>query len=284
MHLLVAEPAALSPARAIVETILDEVENAASRFRPDSEISLLSAAGGVQTTVSRVLADLIDAALTAARWTGGDVDPTVGSAMLALGYDRDIADVDPSMSPLSSFTIPADWSMVEFDGRIVRLPPGVLLDLGATAKAVAADWCAQRVHLQTGSAVLVNLGGDMATAGPPPDGGWHVLVQDTDDDPPSQIALGADTGLATSSTCRRRWRHAGELVHHIVDPRTGRSAEPVWRSISVAAASCLAANTISTAAIVRGYRAPDWIATLGVPARLIGRTGAVRTLGRWPQS
>ncbi|SBS75521.1 Membrane-associated lipoprotein involved in thiamine biosynthesis [uncultured Mycobacterium sp.] len=284
MHLLVTEPAALSAARAIVDTVLDDVEDAASRFRPDSEICALAAAGGVRTAVSPVLADLIDAALAAARWTGGDVDPTVGAAMIALGYDRDIAELDPSTSRLSSLTIPSDWSMVEFDGSSVRLPDGVLLDLGATAKAVTADWCAQRVHAQTGSGVLVNLGGDIATAGAPPDSGWHVLVQDTDDDPPCQVALGADTGLATSSTRRRQWWRDGDLVHHIVDPRTGRSAEPVWRSVSVAAASCLAANTISTAAIIRGHRAPDWIATLGVPARLIDRTGAVRTIGRWPQS
>jgi thiamine biosynthesis lipoprotein len=282
MHLLVTEPAALYPARAIVDTVLDGVEDAASRFRADSEICALAA--GVRTAVSPVLADLIDAALTAARWTDGDVDPTVGSAMIALGYDRDIADLDAAASRLGSLTIPADWSMVEFDGRTVRLPAGVLLDLGATAKAVAADWCAQRVHAQTGSGVLVNLGGDIATAGAPPNGGWHVLVQDMDDDPRSQIALGADTGLATSSTRRRRWWRDGDLVHHIVDPRTGRSADPVWRSVSVAAASCLAANTISTAAIVRGHRAPDWIATLGVPARMIDRTGAVRTVGGWPQS
>ncbi|WP_264003085.1 FAD:protein FMN transferase [Mycolicibacterium sphagni] len=284
MHLLVTEPAALSPARVIIDTVLDDVEDAASRFRPDSEICTLAAAGGVRTAVSPVLAALIDAALTAARWTDGDVDPTVGSAMIALGYDRDIADLDPSTPRLSSLTIPSDWSMVEFDGRSVRLPPGVLLDLGATAKAVAADWCAQRVHMQTGSGVLVNLGGDIATAGAPPNGGWHVLVQDTDDDPPSQVALGAETGLATSSTRRRQWWRDGDAVHHIVDPRTGRSADPVWRSVSVAAASCLAANTISTAAIIRGHRAPDWIATLGIPACLIDRTGVVRTVGRWPQS
>jgi thiamine biosynthesis lipoprotein len=284
MHLLVTDPATLPSARAIVDTVLDDVEIAASRFRPDSEICALAAAGGLRTAVSPVLAALIDAALAAARWTDGDVDPTVGSAMIALGYDRDIADLDSSTPRLDSLTFPSDWSMVEFDGRSVRLPAGVLLDLGATAKAVAADWCAQRVHMQTGSGVLVNLGGDIATAGTPPNGGWHVLVQDTDDDPRSQIALGADTGLATSSTRRRQWWRRGDLVHHIVDPRTGRSADPVWRNVSVAAASCLAANTISTAAIVRGDHAPDWIATLGIAARLIDRTGAVRTVGSWPKS
>jgi FAD:protein FMN transferase len=281
MHLLVTQPAGLPAARAVVDAELDAVEAAASRFRPDSEICSLP--GGVRTPVSPLLAELIEDALAAARFTDGDVDPTVGSAMIALGYDRDIDELDPAAPRVASLAVPADWSMVEFDGRSVRLPAGVLLDLGATAKAAAADRCARRVYEQTGSGVLVNLGGDIATAGPTPDGGWQVLVQDTDDDPASQVALGSAAGLATSSTSRRRWWHGGDVVHHIVDPRTGRSADPVWRSVSVAAGTCLAANTISTAAIVRGHGAPDWLAALNVPARFVERDGAVRTIGGWPQ-
>ncbi|MCX2929130.1 FAD:protein FMN transferase [Mycobacterium sp. CVI_P3] len=281
MHLLVTQPATLPAARAVVDAELDAVETAASRFRPDSEICGL--AGGVRTPVSPLLAHLIEDALAAARFTDGDVDPTVGSAMIALGYDRDIGQLDRMQPRVASLAVAPDWSMVEFDGRTVRLPAGVVLDLGATAKAAAADRCARRVHGQTGSGVLVNLGGDIATAGPAPEGGWQVLVQDTDDDPASRVTLGSDAGLATSSTSRRRWWNGGDVVHHIIDPRTGRSAEPVWRSVSVAADNCLAANTISTAAIIRGHRAPDWVAALGVPARFVERDGTVRTVGGWPQ-
>ena len=282
MHLLVTDPAALPRAREVVDAELDAIELAASRFRPDSEISALAAADGVRTPVSPVLADLIEAALSAARMTDGDVDPTVGSAMIALGYDRDIDDLSATAPLLASVTIPVNWTHIEFDGSSVRIPAGTLLDLGATAKAVAADRCAHLVHQQTGSGVLVNLGGDLATAGPAPEGGWHILVQDTDDDPASQVTIGTDAGLATSSTRRRRWSRGGEALHHIIDPRTGTSVDPVWRSVSVAAGSCLDANTISTAAIIRGYRAPEWIAALGVPARLVDRSGAERFLGGWP--
>jgi thiamine biosynthesis lipoprotein len=281
MHLLVTESAALPAARAVVDAELDTVEVAASRFRPDSEICAL--AGGIRTPVSPLLAGLVEDALAAARSTDGDVDPTVGSAMIALGYDRDIGELDPATPRVTSLAVPADWSMVEFDGHSVRLPVGVVLDLGATAKAAAADRCARRVYEQTGSGVLVNLGGDIATAGPALAGGWQVLVQDTDTDPAAQVALGSAAGLATSSTSRRRWWHGGDFVHHIIDPRTGRCADPVWRSVSVAAGTCLAANTISTAAIVRGHRAPDWVAELGVPARFVGRDGAVRTTSGWPK-
>lgn len=282
MHLLVTDAAQLDRAHAIVEDELDAVELAASRFRPDSEVSALARAGGIAQPVSPVLADLIGAALGAARLTDGDVDPTVGRAIVELGYDRSYALGTARVPRVASVTVAVDWTAVEFDGASVRIPAGTMLDLGATAKAVAADRCADRVHRETGTGVLVNLGGDISTAGPAPAGGWRVLVQDSDDDPAAEVIIGTDTGLATSSTRRRRWWNGATVHHHIIDPRTGTSADPVWRSVSVAADSCLAANTVSTAAIVRGRRALGWIEALGVPARLVGRDGEEHTIGGWP--
>ena len=281
MHLLVTEPSDLYRARAIVDAELDVIELAASRFRPDSEVCALAGVGGSRRPVSPVLADLIEAALTAASMTDGDVDPTVGNAVIALGYDESFADTPAPR--IASLAVPIDWTAIEFDGTGVRVPPGVVLDLGATAKAVAADRCAQRVYDGTASGVLVNLGGDLATAGAPPEGGWQILVQDTDDDPPSQVVIGSGVGLATSSTQRRRWRRGDRSHHHIVDPRTGSSADPVWRSVSVVADSCLVANAVSTASVIRGRRAPDWVASLGLPARFVGRDGRQRAIGGWPQ-
>lgn len=281
MHLLVTDPDVLPAARAVVEAELDAIELAASRFRPDSEVCALASAGGARTPVSPVLAELIAAALNAARETGGDVDPTVGGALIDLGYDADIS-VAGQGPARASVAVPVRWTDVEFDGASVRMPAGTLLDLGATAKAAAADRCAHRVIAETGSGVLVNLGGDIATAGATPEGGWQILVQDTEDDPASQVSLGSNTGLATSSTRRRRWWRAGEAHHHIIDPRTGTSAEPVWRTVSVAANSCLAANALSTAAIIRGHRAPEWLASLDVPARFVSQDGVERTVAGWP--
>jgi FAD:protein FMN transferase len=115
----------------------------------------------------------------------------------------------------------------------------VLLDLGATGKAYAADRCAARVAADRGVGVLVSLGGDIATAGPAPDGGWRVLVQDGPGEPSCVVGLPSGTALATSSTRSRRW---GTSLHHILDPRTCRPAEPLWRTVSVRAADCVTAN------------------------------------------
>jgi FAD:protein FMN transferase len=284
MHIVVVDPGSLSCARREVDAELDVVEDAASRFRPDSEICALARSAGRPTEVSETFANLLNAALTAASQTDGDVDPTLGAALIALGYDRSWSCANDIRLPATSVAMAANWTMVALDGRLVTVPPGVLLDLGATAKAVAADECAQRAHSAAGSGVLVNLGGDIATAGPAPDGGWQVLVQDADDEPASSVTLLPGAALATSSTIRRRWRDGDDVMHHILDPRTGRSAEPVWRTVSVAAPTCYAANTVATAAVVRGWRALDWIRDLGMAARLVDRDRTVHSVGGWPES
>jgi thiamine biosynthesis lipoprotein len=282
----------LAAARAMLEADLAAVDLACSRFRPDSEIvGLDRAMGAGPAEVSPLLAEAIAVALRAARLTGGDVDPTVGAAMNAVGYDRDFALVsrDGPAVKLTVRTVPG-WRQVEFDeqARLLRLPPGVRLDLGATAKAWAADRAAARIAAATGAGVLVSLGGDVAVSGQAPDGGWRIRVQDISgrpEDPPagpSAVVAVSTGGLATSSTAARRWRRGGDVLHHILDPRTGLPAAPVWRTVSVAAATCTDANIASTAAIIRGRAAPAWLTELGLPARLVDDAGRVHTVGGWP--
>ncbi len=161
------------------------------------------------------------------------------------------------------------------------LAPPARLDLGATAKALASDRAADAAARAAGCGVLVSLGGDVAVRGPAPGDGWPIGVADDHRARgPVPTVLVRGGGLATSSTTQRRWRRGGQVVHHILDPRTGLPPEPVWRTVSVAAASCVAANTFSTAAIVWGAEAPDRLR--GVPARLVGEDGDVVTTGGWP--
>lgn len=280
-RIVVTDPALLPAASAIVGAELAAVDAACSRFRADSELSVACRAGGRPVAVSPLLAELLGAALEAARRTGGDVDPTIGAALCGLGYDRDFAAVTGrAVAPAVRIFETPDWRSVRLRGRELTVPDGVLLDLGATAKAVAADRAAQLVAMRLGAGVLVALGGDIATAGPAPDGGWRVLVQDRPGDPRCTVRLPAGAALATSSTAGRTWGRPGELLHHILDPRTGRPVPRVWRTVSVAASSCLRANTLSTAAIVRGHAAPDLLA--GFPARLVTTDLDVLRLGGWP--
>lgn len=281
-RLVVTAPDRLAQARTLVERELAAVDRACSRFRSDAEVFRVRRAGGRPVRVSALLAELVAAALWAAERTGGHVDPTVGDAMVRLGYDRDLSLVHSGAGWTVTSRPAPGWWRVRLDGRQLTVPAGTLLDLGASAKAHTADRCARLVAERCGTGVLVSLGGDIATAGAAPDGGWRVLVRDGADEPACTVALPAGAALATSSTVSRRWRTGGGLLHHILDPRTCRPVRPVWRTVSVAAHRCLTANAFSTAAVVRGIAAPGWLRELGVPARLVDAEGEVLTLGGWP--
>ena len=282
------DPLALSEAIDVLERELDAIDRACSRFRADSEISLLAASGGEWTPASRLLRRALALAVTAAESTRGAVDPTVGSSMRGLGWDADFRVVVSRREPAHIDLVPAGgWERIEIDdarGR-VRVPTDVEIDLGATAKALAADGAAAAAFRKTGSSLLVNLGGDIAIAGPAPAGGWPILVTD-DHRAPSlvdgQVVAIAAGGLATSSTTVRRWRTTEGDAHHVVDPHTGRPAAEVWRTVSVVAASCVDANTASTAAIVLGEDAPRWLIEKGISARLVRPNGRVTYTCSWP--
>jgi thiamine biosynthesis lipoprotein len=237
-------------------------------------------------TVSPLLAQIVDTALRAAQLTDGIVDPTVGTAMATLGYDRDFAALDVDGPPVVAAPAPG-WWRISWDprSREIVLPRRISLDVGATAKALAADRAAARIAAKLRCGVLVSLGGDLAVAGPPPQGGWRVLIGDdhTHPDLDGGHGVAIESGaLATSGTARRQWRRGGDLMHHILDPRTGAPAAGGWRTVSVAAASCVDASTASTAAIVLGAAAPGWLTARGLPARLVTGHGDVHTVAEWP--
>lgn len=283
-RLVVTDPAVLDGARGVVDAYLRDVDDAANRFRDDSEISTLAPGRDGWAQLSPVLTDLVRAALVAAAFTDGDVDPTVGTALRRIGYDRDLELVAKDGAPLKAVIRPVPgWRRLTLDGSRLRIPAGVSLDLGATAKAVAADRAAALVHDAYGVGVLVSLGGDIATAGEAPAGGWQVHVQDQAEDPSTQVSLPSGGAIATSSTVARSWRRGGRVLHHIVDPGTGQPAAPVWRSVTVAAATCAYANTVTTAAVVRGESAVAWVEQLGLPARFLGSDGRVQLTGAWPR-
>ena len=208
----VADGQALSEALEIVQDELRRIDEACSRFRDDSELASLNRSAGRPFVASPLLLEALTVALHAAARTDGDVDPTVGRSLGALGWDRDFTVVVARREAPRLRIVPAaGWKRVRIDRahRTVSIPARVEIDLGATAKALAADRCARAVHTATGSSALVNLGGDIALAGAAPEGGWPIRVTDdhrSDVTAPGQTIALACGGLATSSTTVRRWR------------------------------------------------------------------------------
>jgi thiamine biosynthesis lipoprotein len=283
------EPASLGAASELLRERLRALDLTCSRFRADSELAWVNAHAGAAVSVSPLLARAVRVALDAARTSGGCVDPTLGSQLRAAGYDRTFALVRERATWRLAPAPPQReaWRAVELDDeqRFLLVPEGVELDLGATAKALAADDAAHAIAAAVGAGVLVSLGGDIAVAGPAPAGGWPVRIAEnhsaplTDAGPTVAIATG---GLATSSTSVRRWPTEQGEAHHVLDPRSGRPAVTPWRTVTVAAATCLEANVAATAALVRGAEAVDGLAAARLPARLVRRDGSVVHVAGWP--
>lgn len=286
-RVVTTEPSRLDAAVEAVQKLLLEVDLACSRFRGDSEISELNRAGGRSVPVSPLLFLAIETSLRVSRMTAGAVDPTVGTAMRIIGYDRDFAQLPANAKFTLAVRPVPGYERVRLDHarRRVTLQPDVELDLGSTAKALAADLCARVAHEACGASVLVSLGGDIAVAGEPPDSGWPVLIAE---DSAAALDSGGEVvsikagGLATSSTTVRRWRQQGIERHHIIDPRTGAQASVYWRTVSVVAASCVDANAAATASIVWGADAVGWLEGHRLAARLVKEKGEVVRLSGWP--
>jgi thiamine biosynthesis lipoprotein len=282
-------------ARAAVQREVEAIDLAASRFRSDSELAEVNRTAGRRVRVSPLFLEAIKLALRAAAISDGAVDPTLGRPMVEIGYDRDWSELQPAgLQAQGRARLVARrrrrrrWAEIELweDPPAVRVPAGIELDLGATAKALAADRAARAAQRAAGGGVLVSLGGDIATCGPAPSGGWLVFVTDDHRNPdgwPGQTIALHTGGLATSSVLARRWVHDGRVHHHILDPGRGEPVHPTWRTVSAAAATCADANIATTAAIVLGSEAEPWLAGHRLPARLVAVDGSIRLLGEWPR-
>jgi len=297
VHVLSTHDDGLDAATTAVRDVLEDVDEAYSRFRADSELTRLNANAGRTIRISPLLATAIDAALRAARLTDGAVDPTIGRAIRVAGYDDDFSRISsprPALPreragemTLRAWRVPG-WQGIRLDRglRTVWLPHGVELDLGSTGKALAADLAATAALAAVGGGgVLVSLGGDIGIAGQPPSGGWRILVAEDSrarPDGDGDVICVPSGGVATSSTTVRRWSRDGLVLHHIIDPQTSLPTSGPFRTVTVVAATCLDANIASTAAIVRGEAAIDWLTSWHLPARLVENDGTIHYVGRWP--
>lgn len=278
----VAEPLLLGAARALTTDVMRSVSAAVNRFDPASELSAVNRRAGAMTPVSSLCDVLVAAALKAAELTGGACDPTVGAHVVAAGYDRDIADVRHSPGMQTASPTPPDWRRVRRNRalRLVGVPAGMALDLGATAKAWTAQRCAERIHTELGTPALVSIGGDACAAGAP-ERPWRILVSEQPGGPGQLVTL--DHGaLTTSTTTVRTWTRQGRRVHHIIDPRSGQPSTGRWRSASVWADEAVLANAVSTAVVAHAEVTDDLLARTRVSARLVDLDGRVRLVQDWP--
>ena len=286
--LAVRRRGSLTEALGVVDQVTSDVDETCSRFRDDSDLSRVNRSPGVWVGVDPLLVAAVEVAVAAARETDGLVSPLLGRTMVSLGYDRDLGQVrDDDVRRESEPPAPnlEAWQSIRWTEDRLRIPAGTALDLGATAKAWAADLVAAALEQQLGVPSLVSLGGDLQIAaadGRP----WTVAIAEHPADAharPECVVELTSGGLATSSTAVRRWSRGGVIRHHLLDPRTGLPVTPHWRTVTATGPTCVAANTASTAAVVLGAGAEPWLAHRHVTARMVGADGRVRPVGAWPR-
>lgn len=276
---------ALPDAVQLASAVLDEVDRTCSRFRPDSDLVRANGRAGRPTDVSPLLAAAVQVAVAAAAETDGLVDLTLGHALVAVGYDRDLAllpqaTTDPALVPAPART--GAWREVHVDpAGVVTVPEGCALDLGATGKAWAADLVVACVADELGVDVVASLGGDVAVHGSTP---WPVAVSEVVGAVDAvDVVMVPAGGLATSTTLARRWVRGGVPRHHVLDPRTGEPTRGPWRTVSAFGRTAVAANTATTAAIVLGDDALRWLHDKDVAARLVAQDGTVVRTPGWAE-
>jgi thiamine biosynthesis lipoprotein len=237
---------------------LDELvrlEQCWSRFRVDSQLSRLNRAAGGWFQLSDTLAAAVDRAIELHELTGGVFDPTIHRQLVAAGYDRPfrLLDLDQPGLPPAAVRAPG-VAAIERAGDMIRLPPGVSIDLGGVGKGLAADMIAVGLIARGARSACVSLGGDIRVAGGvPTEGGWNIPVAD-----PGQAdrVLGhvqvANAAIVTSTTVFRRWHRGGRPMHHIIDPRTGLPSTQRVMAVVAVAPEAWFAEGHAKAALIEG--------------------------------
>jgi FAD:protein FMN transferase len=265
VELLVEAPEA-SRSLAAAEAEFHRLEALLTRFRPDSELSRLNAAGSLAAGPD--LLRVVELALAARDRTGGRFDINVHAALLAAGYDRSFELLSPDDGcPLEPAH--ASHGRVEIADGVIVLRDGAQLDLGGIGKGYACERAAE--ILATAGSCLVNAGGDIATR----DGVWTVAVETPDG--PLALELSGSSALATSGRDSRRWRRAGRELHHIIDPATGEPSSSDLVRVTVVARDAVDAEVTAKALFLAGSDAARREAdALAIPAVLV--TAAGRTI------
>jgi len=265
--LVEADDAARSLAAAEAE--FHRLEALLTRFRPESEISRLNAAG--RLAAGPDLLRVVELSLAARERTRGRFDITVHDALLAAGYDRSFELISPDDARPAG-PVPGARGRVEIADDVISLHGGVRIDLGGIGKGYACERAAE--ILATAGPCLVNAGGDIATRG----GVWTVAVETPD--APLALELSGSCALATSGRDSRRWRRAGRGLHHIIDPVTGEPSASDLLRVTVVARDAVDAEVTAKALFLAGSEAARCEADeLAIPSVLVTAAGRTITAG-----
>ncbi len=261
-----------------------EWEQTLSRFLPESELSRLNRQAGISINVSPLLFLVLHAACIAAQETEGLFDPTLLTQLIHIGYDRTF-DALPATLPMPEAASQpgGGWRGIRLKQRRrrVTLPEGIGVEVGGIAKGMAVDAALAHLRLRGIQTALVNAGGDLAVMGMPAgDEDWPLAIAGKDTTWTIPFHHGA---LATSGRNRRHWQQGTYARHHLLDPRSGESAQSGLWSVTVAAGSCQQAEVAAKVAFLLGAeQGKNFLDDRGFAGVLVRDDGSWTGTGSWP--
>jgi thiamine biosynthesis lipoprotein len=247
-----------------VQALLQTVHRTLTRFAADSELSRLNARTGEEVAVSPMLLRAVQAALWAAQLSDGLVDPTVLRDLERAGYATSRARRMPAALADAIAAAPArrpaaprstqEWATIEVDTqrRTIRVPAGVRLDLGGSAKGLAVDLAAGL--LSNNASFAIDAGGDIRIGAASPCERLVHISHPLEEEVVHSFAV-FQGAVATSGLRTRVWRNGGGFAHHLIDPARGT---PAWTGVIQATAlapTTLEAETLAKTALLRGLHA-----------------------------
>ncbi len=249
-----------------------------SRFQEDSELSKLNVTSEIK--VSTGMATILSEALSLYRETDGIFDPSILSDLEYEGYTGSFG-AESFGAPLAGdqkerFSF--DALSIDTGTGIVRKPAGLRIDLGGIAKGYAVDQVAQMLRDRGNVDFIVDAGGDIFVSGGDAEHGygyWAIDIADSSGktDRVALLTL-SDRAVTTSGTDRRRWTVEGESRHHLIDPRTRKSATTDILSATVVGTSVLRAEVLAkTLCILGRERAITFAEERGIPTFLVTTDG-----------
>jgi len=261
-----------------VAELFADTERRFSRFRHDSELSVLNASAG-SVTVSAELARLLAVARAHVAWTDGLFDPAIGGALEAAGYDRPF-ETGRLDRGTPAHPAPARFADVHFDesARVVVRPAHVRIDLAGFLKGRTVD----RAAALAPAPAMIDAGGDARLVGDGPGGrGWPVDVEDPADARRVLLTLHVhDRAVATSAPNRRSWRTGDSIAHHLIDPRTGAPASSDLAQVTAIADTAERADVLAKVVFLLGRDAgASWLVEHGAAGVLVGCDGRVEVVG-----
>ena len=254
-------------AEQILECVAAEawrIEKKFSRYRDDNITFEINTSNGATIDVDDETARLLDFSDELYRMSDGMFDVTSGVLRKAWRFDQ--SDNIPDQSQIDALMPIIGWDKVEWTKPRLRLLPDMEIDLGGIGKEYAVDRCALLVREMSEAAVLINLGGDIATTRQRKDGAYWTIGRVTSDpSAPVGVIRLKQGALATSGDEHRYLERNGRRYGHVLNPKTGWPVEDPPHTISVAAPTCIEAGMLSTLALLHGKDAEAFLKAQNVP-------------------